>query len=421
MGLIKAAMGAAGGVMADQWKEFFYCDALDQDTLMIKGQKRTGARSSNTKGSDNIISNGSGIAVANGQCMMIVEQGKVVEVCAEPGEYTYDTSSEPSIFAGNLSDSIKSTFMTIGKRFTYGGDTGKDQRVYYFNTKEITDNKFGTANPVWFRVVDEIDTQLRTEFINALQPALAKIAELEIRPSQIPAHSMEIGDAMNEVLTKKWSELRGISIVSVAFNPVTLKEEDAEAIKQAQNASMYRDPNMMAATLGMAQAEAMKTAAGNPNGAMMGFMGMNMAGGGMGGMNLQGLYNQGAAQQQMQQQQMQEQQMREQQMQQQQIKQQKMAQNTQTTETAAGWTCACGKVNTGKFCIECGKPKPADGWTCSCGTVNKGKFCMECGKPKPAGEPLYRCDKCGWEPEDPKNPPRFCPECGDPFDENDMQ
>ena len=350
MGLIKAAMGAAGGVMADQWKEFFYCDALDQDTLMIKGQKRTGARSSNTKGSDNIISNGSGIAVANGQCMMIVEQGKVVEVCAEPGEYTYDTSSEPSIFAGNLSDSIKSTFMTIGKRFTYGGDTGKDQRVYYFNTKEITDNKFGTANPAWFRVVDqkinldkdveircngiysyritnpllfytnlggnvsdrfersEIDTQLRTEFINALQPAFAKIAELEIRPSQIPAHSMEIGDAMNEVLTKKWSELRGISIVSVAFNPVTLKEEDAEAIKQAQNASMYRDPNMMAATLGMAQAEAMKTAAGNPNGAMMGFMGMNMAGGGMGGMNLQGLYNQGAAQQQMQQQQMQEQQ-----------------------------------------------------------------------------------------------------------------
>ena len=348
--------------------------------------------------------------------------------------------------------------MTIGKRFTYGGDTGKDQRVYYFNTKEITDNKFGTANPVWFRVVDqkinldkdveircngiysyritnpllfytnlggnvsdrfersEIDTQLRTEFINALQPAFAKIAELEIRPSQIPAHSMEIGDAMNEVLTKKWSELRGISIVSVAFNPVTLKEEDAEAIKQAQNASMYRDPNMMAATLGMAQAEAMKTAAGNPNGAMMGFMGMNMAGGGMGGMNLQGLYNQGAAQQQMQ-----EQQMREQQMQQQQIKQQDMAQNTQTTETAAGWTCACGKVNTGKFCIECGKQKPADGWTCSCGTVNKGKFCMECGKPKPAGEPLYRCDKCGWEPENPKNPPRFCPECGDPFDENDMQ
>ena len=457
MGLIKAATGAAGGTLADQWKEFFYSDSLDNDTLMVRGKKRIDRRSSNTKGHDNVITNGSGIAVADGQCMMIVDQGKIVEVCAEPGEYTYDMSSEPSVFCGSLGEGIKATFQTIGKRFTFGGDTAKDQRVYYFNTKEITDNKFGTANPVWFRVVDkrinldkdieircngvysfkitnpllfytslsgnvadcyeksEIMPQLKTEFIDALQPAFAKIAEMEIRPSQIPAHSMEIGDAMNEVLTKKWSELRGISIVSVAFNPVTLKEEDAEAIKQAQNASMYRDPNMMAATLGMAQAEAMKTAAGNPNGAMMGFMGMNMAGGGMGGMNLQGLYNQGAAQQ------MQEQQMREQQMQQQQIKQQEMAQNTQTTETAAGWTCACGKVNTGKFCIECGKQKPADGWTCSCGTVNKGKFCMECGKPKPAGEPLYRCDKCGWEPEDPKNPPRFCPECGDPFDENDMQ
>ena len=442
MGLIKAAMGAAGGVMADQWKEFFYCDALDQDTLMIKGQKRTGARSSNTKGSDNIISNGSGIAVANGQCMMIVEQGKVVEVCAEPGEYTYDTSSEPSIFAGNLSDSIKSTFMTIGKRFTYGGDTGKDQRVYYFNTKEITDNKFGTANPVWFRVVDqkinldkdveircngiysyritnpllfytnlggnvsdrfersEIDTQLRTEFINALQPAFAKIAELEIRPSQIPAHSMEIGDAMNEVLTKKWSELRGISIVSVAFNPVTLKEEDAEAIKQAQNASMYRDPNMMAATLGMAQAEAMKTAAGNPNGAMMGFMGMNMASQ-AGGMNAQDLYAMGARQQAA-----------------------RQAQPEKAASSAApegSWKCSCGAVNTGKFCVECGAKKPEEGWICpSCGASNKGKFCMECGAKRPAGAPIYQCDKCGWKPKDPAHPPKFCPECGDPFDENDQ-
>ena len=337
MGLIKAAQAATGTVMADQWKEFFYCDSLDNDTLLVRGKKRTGSRSSNTNGNDNIISNGSGIAVADGQCMLIVDQGKIAEVCAEPGEYTYDTSSEPSIFAGNLSDSIKNTFLTIGKRFSYGGDTGKDQRVYYINTKEITDNKFGTANPVWFRVVDkrinldkdieircngvysfkitnpllfytslsgnvadcyeksEIMPQLKTEFIDALQPAFAKIAEMEIRPSQIPAHATEIGDAMNEILTKKWSEIRGLSIVSVAFNPVTLKEEDAEAIRQAQNTSMYTDPSMMAATLGMAQAEAMKNAASNPNGAMMGFMGMNMA---SGGMNIQGLYDQGAAQKQ---------------------------------------------------------------------------------------------------------------------------
>ena len=323
MGLIKAAQAATGTVMADQWKEFFYCDSLDNDTLLVRGKKRTGSRSSNTNGNDNIISNGSGIAVADGQCMLIVDQGKIAEVCSEPGEYTYDTSSEPSIFAGNLSDSIKNTFLTIGKRFSYGGDTGKDQRVYYINTKEITDNKFGTANPVWFRVVDkrinldkdieircngvysfkitnpllfytslsgnvaecyeksEIMPQLKTEFVDALQPAFAKIAEMEIRPSQIPAHATEIGDAMNEILTKKWSEIRGLSIVSVAFNPVTLKEEDAEAIRQAQNTSMYTDPSMMAATLGMAQAEAMKNAASNPNGAMMGFMGMNMASGGM--------------------------------------------------------------------------------------------------------------------------------------------
>lgn len=154
MGLIKAAMGAAGGVMADQWKEFFYCDSMDKDVMVKKGQKRVSGRSSNTKGSDNIITNGSGIAVADGQCMIIVEQGKIVEVCAEPGQFTFDSSTEPSIFTGSLGSSIEATFATIGKRFTYGGDTGKDQRVYYFNTKELIDNKFGTPNPIPFRVVD---------------------------------------------------------------------------------------------------------------------------------------------------------------------------------------------------------------------------------------------------------------------------
>ena len=463
MGLIKAAQAATGTVMADQWKEFFYCDSLDNDTLLVRGKKRTGSRSSNTNGNDNIISNGSGIAVADGQCMLIVDQGKIAEVCAEPGEYTYDTSSEPSIFAGNLSDSIKNTFLTIGKRFSYGGDTGKDQRVYYINTKEITDNKFGTANPVWFRVVDkrinldkdieircngvysfkiinpllfytslsgnvadcyeksEIMPQLKTEFVDALQPAFAKIAEMEIRPSQIPAHATEIGDAMNEILTKKWSEIRGLSIVSVAFNPVTLKEEDAEAIRQAQNTSMYTDPSMMAATLGMAQAEAMKNAASNPNGAMMGFMGMNMA---SGGMNIQGLYDQGAAQKQAQKEQQVQKEQNQANGQNPQAGEPQNLQNKAATPAAGGeiasWTCSCGQVNNGRFCIECGKPKPQDddSWTCSCGTLNKGKFCMECGKPKPQ-KLHYRCDKCGWEPEDPANPPKFCPECGDPFTDDD--
>ncbi|MGN1306530.1 MAG: SPFH domain-containing protein [Faecousia sp.] len=467
MGLIKAGIGALGGTLADQWKEFFYCEAIDKDTLVVKGQKRITGRSSNTKGNDNIISNGSGIAVADGQCMIIVEQGKIVEVCAEPGQFTYDSSTEPSIFTGKLGTSIKETFKTIGKRFTYGGDTGKDQRVYYFNTKEIIDNKFGTATPVPFRVVDrninldvdvsvrcngvysykiadpllfytnvcgnvsseyrraEIDGQLKTEFISALQPALAKLSELQIRPNAIPGHVEELSQAMNESLTAKWRSLRGLEIVSIAMNSVTLPEEDAEMIKQAQRTAIMRDPTMAAATLVGAQADAMKSAAENKNGAMMGFMGMGMAQQ-AGGMNAQNLFAMGQQQQQAaapaapaapaaegwkcscgt-------------------VNTAKFCQNCGKPKPAPAetWTCSCGAVNSGKFCLECGKPKPAPavGWTCSCGTVNKGKFCMECGKPKPADEPLYRCDKCGWEPKDPKHPPKFCPECGDPFDDRDIQ
>ncbi len=469
MGLIKAGIGAAGGVLADQWKEFFYCESMDKDVLVKKGSKRTGKRSSNTKGDENIISNGSVVAVADGQCMMIVEQGKVVEVCAEPGEFVFDTSTEPSIFVGDLDEGIDRTFEAIGKRFTFGGDTGKDQRVYYFNTKELVDNKFGTATPIPFRVVDanigldvdvsvrcngsysyriadpilfytnvcgnvaseyrreEIDSQLKAEFLTALQPAFAKISELQIRPSAIPGHVLELADAMNEALTKKWSQLRGLEIVSVGVNQVTLPPEDSEMIKQAQRTAIMRDPSMAAATLTGAQADAMKMAASNKSGAMMGFMGMGMAAQ-AGGMNAQNLFAMG---------------------QQQQAAQQTApspapAQNSWKCScgaTATGkfcpecgakkpepvqagaWKCKCGATATGKFCPECGSPKPVDtdGWTCSCGAVNKGKFCQNCGAKKPAGVPMYRCDKCGWEPEDPAHPPKFCPECGDVFDDNDMK
>ena len=437
MGLIKAGMGAIGGTLADQWKEFFYCDAIDKNVLVVKGQKRVTSRTTNTKGNDNIISNGSGIAVADGQYMIIVEQGKIVEVCAEPGQFTYDTSTEPSIFSGSLGKSIIETFKTMGKRFAYGGDTGKDQRVYYFNTKEIIDNKFGTANPLPFRVVDskigldidvsircngvysykianpilfytnvcgnveqeytrsEIDSQLKTEFISALQPAFAKLSALEMRPNQVPAHAEELSSFMNEVLNKKWGELRGLQVVSIAMNPITLPEEDAEMIKQAQRTAIMRDPGMAAATLVGAQAEAMKSAASNEAGAMTGFLGMGMAMNAGGGMNAQNLYAM--------------------------AQQQQAPAAPAPAPAAGGWTCSCGAVNTGKFCAECGAKKPDDGWTCSCGTVNKGKFCVECGAKKPASEPLYRCDKCGWEPEDPKHPPKFCPECGDPFDDSDIK
>ena len=439
-----------GGTLADQWKEFFYCESMPKEVLVTKGQKCVGSRSSNTKGSDNIISNGSGIAVADGQCMIIVEQGKVVEVCAEPGEFTYDTSTEPSLFSGKLGESIKETFRTIGKRFTYGGDTGKDQRVYYFNTKELIDNKFGTPNPIPFRVVDskigldldvsvrcsgvysyriadpllfytnvcgnvekeytrdELDSQLKTEFVSALQPAFGRLSELELRPNQIVTHNTDLENAMNTALSEKWGELRGLKVVSIALGSVTLPDEDADMIKQAQRAAIMRDPTMAAATLVGAQADAMKTAAGNKAGAMTGFMGMGMAmnaGGGAGA--AQNLFAMGQQQRQQQQQQ-----------------QQKQAQQSNQPESPAanGWKCECGAVNTGKFCAECGNPQPkATGWTCSCGAVNKGKFCSECGAKKPESEPLYKCDKCGWEPEDPKNPPKFCPECGDIFDDKDIK
>ena len=444
MGLLKAGIGALSGVLADQWREYFYCESMPANVLATKGVKRTSGRSSNTKASENIISNGSIVAVNDGQCMMIVEQGKVVEFCAEAGEFVWDSSTEPSIFTGKFGSSLKETFKAIGKRFTMGGDTGKDQRVYYFNTKEIIGNKYGTANPVPFRVVDQnigldmdigircfgeysyrisdpmlfytnvcgnvtvdytrdqIDSQLKTELLTALQPAFAKISAMGVRYSALPGHTVELAEALNDVLSQKWGSLRGVSVVSVGVSSVTADEEDENTIKELQKSAVFRNPNMAAAHLVGAQAEAMKAAASNEGaGAFMAFAGMNMAQG-AGGMNAQNLFQMGQQQQQA-------------------APQQQAPAQPQTQ--AAGWSCDCGATgNTGKFCAECGKPKPAvEGWTCSCGAVNKGKFCPECAKPKPAGALLYRCDKCGWEPEDPKNPPKFCPECGDPFNDNDIK
>ena len=435
MGLISAALGAASGVLADQWKEYFYCEALPADVICVKGQKKTSGRGSNN-GTDNVISNGSVIAVADGQCMIIVDQGKVVDICAEPGEYTYDVSSEPSLFYGSLSETIPAVFAAIGKRFTFGGEVPKDQRVYYFNTKEIVGNKYGTPSPVPFRVVDknigldvdiaikcfgeysyrvtnpilfytnvcgnvtgtykreQIDGQLKSELLTALQPAFAKISDMGIRYSSLPGHTTEMADALNEVLSKKWAELRGVEIVSFGISSVKASEEDEQMIKELQKAAALRDPTMAAASIAGAQADAMRDAANNAGGAAVGFMGMNMAAS-TGGMDPASLYAMGAAQ----------------------------GTAPAAAEPAAeGWTCSCGKTgNTGKFCGECGapKPEPAESWTCGCGTVNTGRFCSECGQPKPADAPKYKCATCGWEPEDPANPPKFCPQCGDPFDEKD--
>ena len=424
MGLIQALGATLTTVLADQWREYFYCESLPENVLMRKGVKRVSGKSSNTKGSDNIISNGSIIAVNDGQCMMIVDQGGIVEFTAQPGEFVWDKSTEPSIFYGSLGDNLKKTWEVLKKRFTLGGDTGKDQRIYYFNIKEIIGNKYGTANPVGFRVYYpniNLDTEIgircfgeysykltdKSEFLTALQPAFARISDMGIRYSALPGHTMELAESMNEVLSPKWAELRGISIVSVGVSSVNANPEDEERIKKLQNAA--------ASTYGtMAVGEAMLNASqggngtddSNGSGGFMGLAGMAMAGmmannmsggqgagqnGGFGGLHMYQPPTQPAA----------------------------------AAAAAVGWTCPkCGKAgNTGKFCQECGEKKPEEpkGWTCpKCGTVNKGKFCQECGEKKPADAPLYKCDKCGWEPEDPANPPKFCPECGDPFTDEDI-
>ncbi len=414
MGLLKAGIGALGGVLADQWRDYFYCESMDTSVLVTKGYKRVTKRSSNTKGDENIISNGSIIAVNEGQCMMIVDQGKIVDFCAQPGEYLFEQNGEPSLFYGGLAgENVKQILKTTFDRLSFGGQAGIDQRVYFFNTKEIVGNKYGTPSPVPFRVVDKnigldidisircngefsykitdpvlfytnvsgnvadvytrdrIDSMLKSELLTALQPAFAKISAMGVRYSALPGHTTEISEALNEVLSKKWSDLRGISVASFAVNTVNASKEDEDLIKNLQKSAVMRDPTMAAATLVGAQSDAMRAAAANEGGAMTGFMGLGMAQQ-SGGMNAQNLFAMG----------------------------QQQNQNAQQQSA----------------------DQPAkEGWNCSCGAVNRGKFCAECGAPRPAGAPLYVCDKCGWLPPDPKNPPKFCPECGDRFDEKDVK
>lgn len=434
MGILKVGVGAAQGVLADSWREYFYCDAMDVDVLAKKGEQRQSKRGFNTKKSENIISNGSIIVINEGQCMMIVEQGKVVEVCAEAGEFLYDSATEPSLFYGDLKESIKESFRQFGKRVGFGGDPAGDQRIYYFNTKEILGNKYGTSNPVPFRVVDtnigldidiairchgeyayhiidpilfyknicgnitdtytrdSMESQLKSEMLTALQPAFGKLSAMGIRYSALPAHTMELSQALNEVLAEKWGGRYGIEITSIGVSSVKASDEDEAMIKELQRNATLRNPSMAAAHLVNAQAEAMQAAAANPNaGPVMAFAGMNLANQ-SGGMNAGQLFQMAVQQQ---------------------------PQTQAPTQT--GWTCSCGAAdNTGNFCTECGAKKPEENvWICACGSHNKGRFCPQCGKPKPAGVPQYRCDKCGWEPEDPTKPPRFCPECGDPFGDED--
>ncbi len=403
MGLITAAGASLASVLGDQWKEYFYCSEMDADVLVRKGQHHTGKSGLlNRGGSENVITNGSTIVVNEGQCMIIVDQGAIVDVCAQPGAYTYDASTEPSVFTGGLGAGLAASFEQFKARFTYGGVTAHDQRVYYFNTKDIIGNKYGTVNPVPFRVVDtnigldmdvslkchgeysyriidpvlfyknlvgnvsdefkrdKIDSQLKSELLTALQPAFAKISEMGIRYSALPGHTTEIADALNEVLSKKWREFYGIEISSFGVSSVTANEEDEKTIKELQRAGALRNPNMAAATIASAQAQAMQDAANNTaTGPMMAFAGMNMAQQ-AGGMNAGQLFQMGAQQ-----------------------PAPAPAPAPQMAPQGAQWTCSCGAVNNGNFCTQCGSKRPAAGWTCSCGAVNTGNFCSQCGSPRP--------------------------------------
>ena len=388
MGFVSAIISAAGGTLSDQWKEYFYCDSLGSDVVCVKASRKS--RGFGNRGNDNIITEGSVIAVADGQCAIVTEQGQVIDICAQPGEYRFDSSTQPSIFTGSLGDGVKNTIAEMGKRFTFGGAPSTDQRIYYFNTKELTGMKYGTASPVPFRVIDpragidmdirikafgeysirvtnpvlfytnvcanqadrfcisEIESQLRSELLTALQPAFAAISETGIRYSQLPAHTLELTDLLNRQLSAKWKDLRGIEIVSFGMNSIKADAEDEKIIRDMQKDAAYVNPALGAAALTGAQAQAMRDAANNTAGAMTGFMGMNAAMN-AGGVNANALYQQASASHQ-------------------------------------GWTCPqCGSINQGNFCSVCGTKNPANtAWKCpTCGSVNQGSFCSQCGTKKP--------------------------------------
>lgn len=420
MGLIKAGIGALGGVLADQWKEFFSCDSISDDVLIVKGQKSVSGRSSNTKGSDNVITSGSGIVVADGQCMIIVEQGKVVEVCAEPGEFTYDASTEPSIFSGSFGESLKESFKLVGKRFTFGGEPAKDQRVYYFNTKEIMNNLFGTKSPIPFRVMidpkrdidyeitircngmftfrivdpllfythiagnvadeyrkETIMEQLKSDFLDALHPAFARMSELGIRYSAIPAHTKELNEAVDAAMAQKWKLGRGIKIENISFNALNAPKEDEDEIQRIKKSIIMSDPMLAGGYQTTGMTDAAMDAANNPNGAVAGMMGVGMMGNMTGG--AAALFRQGMAQQQY---------------------------NQSQAPAEDSWKCSCSTTVTGNFCPNCGnkKPAPVSSWKCSCGNEATGNFCSNCGSKKPDSEWTCSCSTV--------NKGNFCSNCG---------
>ncbi len=418
MGLIRAIAAGASTVLADQWREYFTCDALAGNVLVAKGQfktKKRGLFGARNKATEDIISNGSVISVNEGQVALIVSDGKIVDFCAEAGYYKWDSSTEPSMLCGNFFRGLVDSFKRVGYRFTFGGDAGSQQRVYYVNTKEILDNKFGTQTPMpyddpyyktalyiryfgqyTFRITDpivffsslagnvgdvytseDLKATATDEFMTALDSALARLSAEGIKFSQLPIKQREIAAYMSDTLDTEWRERRGIEIVSVALAKVTPDDDSRKRIEEFDTNVMHAAPDAMAGGMAYAQMRAMRDAANNSGGAMTGFMGVGMAAGAMGVRGQETLLHTAAELE------------------------------GKRAEAAAVKCTACGAALSGKFCPECGAPAPTaeDEWTCTCGAVSHGKFCPECGAPRPTG---YTCS-CGYTAASPF---KFCPECG---------
>ena len=466
MGLIKAAAGALGGALGDAWQDAIHCPTMDNQTVACHGVKMANpndSRTSNTKGSANVITNKSWIIVEQNVCMLTIDNGKITGVVTEPGRYQFVNSSAPSVFAGEIGDAAKDVI----QRFIYGGTPSYEQQVIYINLQRLPGIRFGTGTPVpyfdprynttielRFHGTFEIqipdaenavkfysqvmakgvnasdltvnglfnNEQYKTELLESITAGLAGLSAENVTYAAIQPKVKRLRELTSVELESIWGP-RGIKLTSLAIPAVTPTEESKELLGDRLKADTLTNPDVQRAVMVGSVAKGIEAAGANENGAMMGFMGMNMAMGAGG--NILGTMP---------------------------PTQQPMGgmQGGMQQAPANGWTCSCGAVNTGAFCSNCGNKKPEAwtcscgatnttkfcancgkskagaapqapaGWTCECGNVNTTKFCSNCGKPKPAAKKKYKCDKCGWTPADPAHPPKFCPECGDPFDDSDL-
>ena len=416
MGILRATGQAIGGGFADAWLETIEPDNMGEHTVFTKGVLYN--RGQNKKGTQDTVSNGSIIHVYDNQFMMLVDGGKVVDYTAEPGYYKVDNSSMPSLFNGQFGESVKETF----NRVRFGGGTPQKQQVFYVNLQEIKGIKFGTrmpinyfdmfynaelflrahgtysikiVNPLQFYAeviprnkehvdIDEINEQYISEFMEALQAAINQMSAEGTRISFVTSKAMELGKYMAKILDEDWNRMRGMEIQSVGIASISYDEKSQELINTRNEGAMLSDPSIAQGYMVKNLSEGVKNAGSNEAGAMQGFLGVGMGVNAMGNMmNGFSQMNQGMYQNQQQVMNQQQEMYQAQQNVNQGAYQNQPMQGMNQMQAGNTWTCACGNINNGKFCSECGKPAPASEWTCECGAVNSGKFCGQCGKPRP--------------------------------------